>query len=349
MAQNQDFENVNKGVSRRQFLKKVGMAGAGIGVAKFVSGCAPTTVTDLTDEVVSGGAPIKAAYIGGGMQVPWVPRGIDAAKQLAELLGIEITVFDSELSADKQVANYEDVAADNWDFVVIQSIAVNSGADIVQRIVDKGIPVINIDGWIADPPDRVGIHTMIKSDSVAMGESLIDYLAAALNYEGNIVHTQGLLSHSVAQERAEGINKGLAKYPNITVIDETPADWDTNKVQSIWEGLLSKGDQIDAAVFHNDSMADAAASVLERSGKLDEVLIGSIDGMPFATDNVIKGKFFVVAMNSAPRIFADALWAGYHAVVTKETNVPKLIIEPSPLITQENAEGYAWFQKHFIW
>ncbi|NPV77711.1 MAG: substrate-binding domain-containing protein [Anaerolineae bacterium] len=336
-------------VSRREFLKAAGLVGAGVGVAGLLGACAPAAATAAPEAAAPAAAKLKAAYIGGGMQVPWVPRGIDAAKQLAELLGVEITVLDSELSADKQIANYEDVAADTWDFVVIQSIAVNSGAEIVQKIVDKGIPVINIDGWIADPHDKVKIHTMIKSDSVAMGESLIDYLAAAMNYKGNLVHTQGLLSHSVAQERAEGIKKGLAKYPDIKVIDETPADWDTNKVQSIWEGLLSKGDKIDAAVFHNDSMADAAASVLERAGKLAEVKIGSIDGMPFATDNVINGKFFVVAMNSCCRIFADALWAGYYAVTAKETDIPKLIIEPSPLITKENAAGYAWFQKHFMW
>jgi ribose transport system substrate-binding protein len=265
------------------------------------------------------------------------------------LLGIDITVFDSELSADKQVANYEDVAADEWDFVVIQSIAVNSGAEIVQRIVDKGTPVVAIDGMISDPIDKVGIHTLIRSDSVAMGETVVDYLAAAVNYEGTIVHTQGLLSHSVAQERADGINKALAKYPNIKLLDETPADWDTSKVQSIWEGLLAKGEKIDLAVFHNDSMADAAASVLESAGKLGDVKIGSIDGMPFATDNVVNGKFFVVAMNSCCRIFTDALWAGYYAVTEKEVNLPKIIIEPSPLITKDNADGYAWFQKHYMW
>ena len=205
------------------------------------------------------------------------------------------------------------------------------------------------DGWIADPHDAVKIHTMIKSDSVAMGENLMDYLAAAMGYKGNLVHTQGLLSHSVAQERAEGIKKALAKYPDIKVIDETPADWDTTKVQSIWEDLLAKGEKIDAGIFHNDSMADAAANVLQTAGKLSEVKIASIDGMPFATDNVVTGKFYVVAMNSCCRIFSDALWAGYYAVTEKETTIPKLIVEPSPLITKDNAEGYAWFQKHFMW
>lgn len=332
--------------SRRKFLEKAGIAGLGTGLAGILSSCNGPAAAPSAEPT---GQALKAAYIGGGMQVPWVPRGIDSAKMLAKMLNIEITVFDSELSADKQMSNYEDVASSDWDFVVIQSIATNSGAETVQKIVDKGIPVINIDGWIADPHDAVKIHTMIKSDSVAMGENLMDYLAAAMGYKGNLVHTQGLLSHSVAQERAEGIKKALAKYPDIKVIDETPADWDTTKVQSIWEDLLAKGEKIDAGIFHNDSMADAAANVLQTAGKLSEVKIASIDGMPFATDNVVTGKFYVVAMNSCCRIFSDALWAGYYAVTEKETTSPKLIVEPSPLITKDNAEGYAWFQKHFMW
>jgi ribose transport system substrate-binding protein len=351
MSQNKEGLKAIAEVSRREFLKAAGLAGAGVGVAGLIGACAPAATATAAPEAAAAvpAAKLKAAYIGGGMTVPWVPRGIDAAKQLAALIGVDITVFDSEMSADKQIANYEDVAADTWDFVVIQSIAVNSGAEVVQKIVDKGIPVIDIDGWIAEPHDKVGIHTMIKSDSVAMGEAVVDHLAAAINYKGNIVHTQGLLSHTVAQERAEGVHKALAKYPDIKLLDETPADWDTNKVQTIWEGLLAKGDKIDAAIFHNDSMADAGASVLERAGKLSEVKIGSIDGMPFATDNVVAGKFYVVAMNSCCRIFSDALWAGYYAVTEKETDIPKLIIEPSPLITKDNAAGYAWFQKHFMW
>lgn len=344
--------------SRRQFLQTAGLVGLGASLP-FMFGCnQPTPATDEppeegavvpAEEPTPAEEPLQVAYITGGMQVPWVPRGMDAANILAEMLNIEIKVFDSALSADTQLSNYQDVAAGEWDFIVIQSIATNTGLDEVQKMIDKGIPVINIDGWIAEPHDAVAIHTMIKSDSVAMGEAVGDALAAAINYEGNIVHTQGLLSHSVARERAEGFHNSMAKYPNITIVDETPADWDPSKVQSIWEDLLARGVQIDAALFHNDSMADAAATVLKNADRINEIAIGSIDAMPFATENVADGTFHVVAMNSSPRIFTDALWAGYFAVTEGETDVPLLITEPSPLIFQENAEGYLWYQKHYLW
>lgn len=332
--------------SRRTFLKNAGLMG-GVGLGWLMS--APGAAASVVPSEAKAEKALKVAYIGGGMQVPWVPRGIDAAKQLAALLNVNITVFDSELSADKQISNYEDVAADDWDFVVVQSIATNSGLDAIQKTIDKGTPVINIDGWIAEPADKVKIHTMIKSDSVSMAEAVGDALAAAIGYKGNIVHTQGLLSHSAARERADGFQKAMAKYPDITIIDETPADWDTSKVQSIWEDLLARGVKIDAAFFHNDSMADAAAQVLENAGRLQETKIGSVDAMPFATENAAAGKFYVVAMNSAPRIFADALWAGYYAVTEGEKDMPLVVIEPSPLIFKENAEGYMWYQKHFMW
>ncbi|MGQ9593923.1 MAG: sugar ABC transporter substrate-binding protein [Anaerolineae bacterium] len=336
--------------TRRRFLKMVGVAGMGLSASALLGGCQPAQAPTPTP-VPAGETKkkLRVANVVGGMGVPWVPRGVDAANIIAKLLNIEVTVFDSDLSADKQYSNYQDVAAQDWDFVMIQSIATNSGLDAVQKIIDKGIPVINYDGWIADPPDKVKIHCMIKSDSVAMGEAVGHALAAAIGYKGNVVHTQGLLSHSVARERAEGFKKAMANYPDIKVIDETPGDWDATKVASIWEDLLARGVKIDAAFFHNDSMADAAAKVLENAGRLQEVKIGSIDAMPFAVENVAKGRFYVTAMNSSPRIFADALWAGYYAVIEGERGVPLLITEPSPLIFKENAEGYMWFQKHYIW
>lgn len=343
-------------LSRRRFLGMAGLMGAS--TLPFLAGCSPTSTPEVSapesQENASETAqedrpPLRVAYITGGMQVPWVPRGVDAANILAELLNIEIKVFDSALSADTQLSNFQDVAAADWDFVVIQSIATNTGLDEVQKMIDKGIPVINIDGWIAEPHDKIAIHTMIKSDSVAMGEAVGDALAAAIDFQGNIVHTQGLLSHSVARERAEGFNKAMAKYPDITVVDETPADWDPVKVQSIWEDLLARGTEIHAGMFHNDSMADAGAKVIENAGKLQDIKIGSIDAMPFATENVLNDRFYVVAMNSSPRIFTDALWAGYFAVVEGEKDVPLLITEPSPLIFKENAEGYLWFQNHYMW
>jgi len=340
-----------KALTRRRFLEVMGLAGVGLSASAALAGCQPTAQkpTEVASTPVPTAKKLRVANVVGGMGVPWVPRGVDAANIIAKLLNIEVVVFDSDLSADKQYSNYQDVAAQTWDFVMIQSIATNSGLDAVQKIIDKGIPVVNYDGWIADPPDKVKIHCMIKSDSVAMGEAVGDALAAAIGYKGNIVHTQGLLSHSVARERAEGFKKAMAKYPDIKVIDETPGDWDANKVANIWEDLLARGVKIDAAFFHNDSMADAAAKVLENAGRLQEVKIGSIDAMPFAVENVAKGRFYVTAMNSSPRIFTDALWAGYYAVVEGEKDVPLLITEPSPLIFKENAEGYMWFQKHYIW
>lgn len=338
------------GASRRDFLKAGGLAGAGLGLGGVLAACASAAGPQGAGSTQAPGQELlKAAYIGGGMTVPWVPRGINAAKALAALLNIDITVFDSELSADKQTANYENVASGSWDFVVIQSIAVNSGVDKLQPLVDKGTPIINIDGWIADPHDMLPIHTMIKSDSVAMGEAVMDYLAAAINYKGNIVHTRGLLSHTVAIERGQGVDKALAKYPDIHVIDETPGDWDANKVTTIWEGLLSKGVQIDAAVFHNDSMADAGAKAIDSAGMKGKIKVGSIDAMPFAVDDVLNGDITVVAMNSACRIFQDALWAGHYTVRENETDISPLITEPSPLITADNAAGWSWFEKHSMW
>ncbi len=47
------------------------------------------------------------------------------------------------------------------------------------------------------------------------------------------------------------------------MLDTQPGDWDVSKVSRIWETLLTKYPKIDAAYFHNDDMALAAANVMK--------------------------------------------------------------------------------------
>jgi len=201
-----------------------------------------------------------------------------------------------------------------------------------------------------------------------MGEQVTQALVDAIGGKGNIIMTQGSLGHTGAQGRAQGFHNVIKKYPNIKVLDESPADWDVNKVAQLWENLLNRYKKIDAAFFHNDDMALAGYQVIKNAGREKEIVIGGIDGMPPAVQAVLDGKLHATARNSAARIHWGALIAGYYAVMQKEVggkDIPPFILADGPAILPPSKEksdkpwllkgygigaapGLLWEEKHLL-
>ena len=101
------------------------------------------------------------------------------------------------------------------------------------------------------------------------------------------------------------------------MLDTQPADWDVTKAARLWETYLTKYPQIDAAFFHNDDMALAAANIMKAHNRTD-IKIGGVDAMPPAINAVIEGRMFATVRNPSCRIHGGAIVAGVAAVVGGE-------------------------------
>jgi len=162
--------------------------------------------------------------------------------------------------------------------------------------------------------------------------------------------TQGALGHTGAQGRARGFEAVVKKFPKIEVLDTQPADWDVTKTARIWESLLTKHPKIDAAFFHNDDMALAAANVMKAHNRTN-ILIGGVDAMPPAIEAVLDGRMFATVRNPSCRIHGGAIIAGVAAVLTGEktdSGIPKHVITDGPVVTKANAPGMQWMENHFL-
>ena len=87
----------------------------------------------------------------------------------------------------------------------------------------------------------------------------------------------------------------------------------------IWDSLLTKHPDINAAFFHNDDMALAAYNVMKARGR-DGILMGGVDAMPPAIEAVIDGMLATVR-NPSCRIHGGSVVAGV-AVLTGEKTGP---------------------------
>jgi len=330
--------------NRRDFIlsaSALGMAGAYMATAGFNPA--------MADELLKSEKPLKAAFSNAGLQATWCAQGKQAAEAWGKLMNVEVTWFDGQLDAVKQRAAIDNMASQKWDFVAIQAFGIGTLVDPVNKMIDAGIPVIDLDTLIA-PLDTINVHTMLAPDNIFMGASVTQQIADAMGGEGTIIMTQGALGHSGAQGRAKGFEKIMKNYPKIQVLNTDPADWDVTKVARIWDTHLTKYPDIKAAFFHNDDMALAAANVMKARGKTG-IIIGGVDAMPPALEAVMDGRMLATVRNPSCRIHGWAVAAGVAAVASGEKTgkgIPKNIVTDGPVITKETAPGIAWMERHFL-
>jgi ribose transport system substrate-binding protein len=320
-------------LNRRGFLRGTAM----LSVASFLAACAgnaPAAPQAATAGGNAFGKPLKAAFSNAGLGATWCAQGKAAAEQWGKWLGVEVTWFDGGLSIDKQRKAIDDMATKQWDFVAIQAFGIDTLVDPVKQMISKGIPVIQMDTTISK--DDIGITTFLEPDNVLMGATVTDALFQQIGGTGNVIMTQGALGHTGAQGRAKGFQDTLAKYPNIKLLAEDPADWDVNKVAKLWEDYLVKypAGQIQAGMFHNDDMALAAAKVIKNAGRDKEIaLCGVIDGSLAAT-----------VRNPSCRIHWGAVVLGALAA-TGVKDLPKYVLTDGPVVTQKIGPGLLFMEE----
>src|SRR3954451_22060743 len=240
---------------------------AGAGLAALPAGPAA-----LAAEMGRSEKPLKAAFSNAGLQATWCAQGKQAAEYWGKLFNVDVTWFDGELNATRQRGAIENMSSQPWDFVAIQAFGIGTLTAPVKKMIDAGIPVIDMDTLIA-PLDQINVHSFLAPDNEFMGASVTQALMEAIGGEGTIIMTQGALGHTGAQGRAKGFESVVKRFPKVEVLDTTPADWDVTKAVRIWETHLTKYPKIDAAFFHNDDMALAAYNVMKAHNRTN-ILIG---------------------------------------------------------------------------
>ena len=336
--------------TRRSFVRKATASSAAAAALLGGMGLDPMVSAAMAQEMGRSEKPLRAAFSNAGLQATWCAQGKQAAEFWGSLFNVQVTWFDGELSATKQRAAIDNMAAQPWDFVAIQAFGIGTLTDPVKKMIDAGIPVIDMDTLIA-PLDQIDVHSFLAPDNEFMGAAVTQALVDAMGGKGTIVMTQGALGHTGAQGRAKGFTSVVEKYPDIRVLDEQPADWDVTKVARIWDSILTKHPDITAAFFHNDDMALAAYNVIKARGR-EGILLGGVDAMPPAIEAVIDGRMLATVRNPSCRIHGGAVVAGVAAVLTGEKTgpggIPKHVITDGPVVTKPNAEGMLWMQRHFL-
>jgi len=157
--------------TRRSFLgmTAAGAAGAVLGGLGFD----PLIASAMAQELKRSEKPLKAAFSNAGLQATWCAQGKQAAEAWGKLFNVEVTWFDGELSATKQRAAIDNMASQQWDFVAIQAFGIGTLTDPVKKMIDAGIPVIDMDTLIA-ATSLAGGHPLLVTRNPSHFEGVAD-------------------------------------------------------------------------------------------------------------------------------------------------------------------------------
>jgi ribose transport system substrate-binding protein len=358
-------EKIGKGLTRKEVaqigdtITRRGFVGGGMALAGLAaaagfrpgvsSAAALHNLGILPDDLPA--SKFRAATVEVGAASTWVSHGIDTSIFFGKLLGVTVEPFDGQFSPENQLQALQTISAEQWDFVQLHPAASDALKDGTDAVIANGTPLVVMDTRVIQDPAafaEYGHLTYLEPDNVYMGSTVANELFKAIGGEGEVIHTQGQLGHTGAQGRAAGFAATLANYPNIKVVDETPGDWQVEKVASLWQDLLQRFPNVKGGFFHSDDMALAARSVVEAAGMQDQVKIVGVDGLRNVCEAILADKMTASVINPSGRIHGGAVFAGYLTVSGTDMykkdygDFPKFIRTDGGPITKDNAAGYIW-------
>ena len=147
--------------SRRDLIRGAALGG---GAAAMLGGMGinPLIGAAMAKEAGMSAKPLKAAFSNAGLQATWCAQGKQAAEYWGKLFNVEVTWFDGQLDAVKQRSAIDNMASQKWDFVAIQAFGIGTLTAPVNKMIDAGIPVIDMDTLIA-PLDTINVHTLPRA------------------------------------------------------------------------------------------------------------------------------------------------------------------------------------------
>ena len=125
--------------TRRNLLQTAAAAGASTALLGGLG------INPAQAAVARSEKPLKAAFSNAGLQATWCAQGKQAAEWWGKLFNVEVTWFDGQLDAVKQRAAIDNMASQKWDFVAIQAFGIGTLTQPVQKMIDAGTPVIDMD------------------------------------------------------------------------------------------------------------------------------------------------------------------------------------------------------------
>lgn len=238
------------------------------------------------------GKPLKVGFAQTGAESAWRTANTESMKSEAAKRGIDLKFADAQGKPENQIRAVRSFVTQGVDVIIIAPIVTTGWEPVLREAKQAKIPVIVMDRTV-EVSDESLYACFIGSDFAQEGRMAADWLAKHTNGKGRILELQGTTGSAPANERRRAFAEGIAKYPDLKVIDSQSGDFRREGGKEVMESFLKKhGRNFDVVYAHNDDMALGAIQAIEAAGLKPgkDVMIVSIDAVREGVEAVVAGK-----------------------------------------------------------
>src|SRR6202046_1028443 len=249
---------------------------------------------------------------------------------------VELIITDGQDKTEKQVADVENLIAQQVDVLLISPKESAGLTGVVEKAIDAKIPVIVLDRNV----DTKRITQFIGGDNALIGRAAGEYAVKLLggpgNAAGNVVEIWGGMGTQPAHDRHDGFHAFTDKEPGIQyLLNNQSGDWKQDKAYDIMTTALRNNEKIDLVYGHNDPMAYGAYLAVKDAGRDKDIkFILGIDALPDeGVTWVNKGELTATFLYATPG--AEGLRQAVKLLNGEK--IEPVIVLPTMLVYKNNA------------
>lgn len=279
----------------------------------------------------------------------WENADRPALTEAFEAAGVAADIQNAGGDKTKFQTIAEGMISSGVNVLLIVNLDSDSGAAVIGKATDAGIPVIDYDRLTLGGEAAY----YVSVDGVKVGETIGQGLVKCLQDEGkssgNVVELNGSPTDNNATLFKQGYDAVIRDAGYTVAADQAVPDWDANRGGQIFEQIDTdlKGDYIGVAAA-NDSLGGAVIARLKAQGRAGQVAVTGQDATDTGLQQVLLGNQCVTVYKSinkeaaaaadlAVKLIngdtagADALATGTTTDTESGAEVPSVLLDPQAI------------------
>ena len=234
-----------------------------------------------------------------GQESDWRTANTDDVCSAIKEAGWELIYDDAQQKQENQVKAVRNFITQGVDYIVFTAVVTTGWDEVLQEVVDEGIPLVLIDRFPeTNFPDDSWYTTYFGGDfpeeGARAGRWILNYMAS-VGHEGdiNIVRLQGTTGADAQVGRTKGFDSVVAANPSMKIIFDQTGNFTRAEGQAVMEAALKAvgAENIDVLWAENDDMALGAIEAIKAAGLVPgkDIIIVGCDAVKAAFEAIVAG------------------------------------------------------------
>lgn len=290
----------------------------------------------------------KLAFVNAGPDDYYATFG-NAFKAVASTYGMETIEVNSEYSAEKELANVQDMISAGVDAIAVISANAAGSAAAIAAANDVGVPIFYVGGR-PELQDGTALQGHVTDSFVMMGYMAGQWVSE--NYPGaKCVTIPGKLGQRMAEGEVVGFKMALeeAGMPELRVL--ASGGWQRELTIPIMEALIDSGEEFDVVFGANDETSFGVIQVLQERGieikqypddGKEGIVVVSNNGKDTGWEAMLEGNL-AISVPNPPSLSADLCVQQIVRYFLGESYETYIQITPSVVLDATNTDqGISW-------